>query len=306
MPTATDIRMDGPLLLQRALEYIIPKVERAAYPELKAEEHIPTSYEGGPGAEMLTQVMLDYRGRAKITSSPGDDPPLVGVVGEAFNASNVKSIEAAYRVTFQEVRAAAFAGVDISAEKAFGAKEMVMRESNRIAYLGDPMAGLYGLFTFPLLPKVLSPIQFDDPVLDPNVMLRHLNQWSNMVYDVITRRTFKADAVLFPSRVRTVMNTTFRNANSDTTIMDLWRKSNPQITYVDDVSEADEAGFGGTPAIIFYKKDPSHVKRFIPQPIEQLLRYSSDTSKEVLIHERNGGTFFSRLSAVVVEGVLAQ
>lgn len=301
----TDIRLDGPLLLQRALEYIMPEVARAEYPELKAEQHIPTVTAGGPGAETITQVMLDYRGRAKITSAPGDDPPLVGVVGEAMNASNVKSIEAAYRVTFQEVRAAAFAGIDISAEKALGAKEMVMRESNRIAYLGDPAAGLYGLFTFPLLPKVLSPIQFDDPALDPNIMLRYLNSWANLLYDVITRRTFKADTVLFPSRVRTIMNTTFRNANSDTTIMDLWRKSNPQITYVDDVSEADEAGFGGTPAIIFYKKDPSHVKRYIPQPIEQLLHHNSDTSKEVLIHERNGGTFYSRLSGVVVEGVLA-
>lgn len=302
----TDVRLDGPLLLQRALEFIMPEVERAAYPELKAEQHIPTVNLGGPGAETITQVMLDYRGRAKITSSPGDDPPLVGVVGEAMSSSNVKSIEAAYRVTFQEVRAAAFAGVDISAEKAFGAKEMVMRESNRIAYLGDPAAGLYGLFTFPLLPKVLSPIRFDDPTLDPNLMLRYLNSWTNLVYDVITRRTFKADAVLMPSRVRTVMSTTFRNANSDTTIMDLWRKSNPQITYVDDVSEADEAGFGGTPAIIFYKKDPSHVRRYIPQPLEQLLHHDSDTSKEVLIHERNGGTFFSRLSGVVIEGVLAQ
>jgi hypothetical protein len=297
--------MDGPYLLQRAVEHILGEVARAEYPELKAAQHIPTSFEGGPGAQMLTQVTLDYRGRAKITSAPGDDPPLVGVVSEAMNASNVKSIEAAWRVTFQEVRTATFAGIDISAEKALGAKEMVARESNRVSYLGDPDAGLYGLFTFPLLPKVLSPIQFDDPTLDPNLMLRYLNIWSNMVYDQITRRTFKADTVLFPSRVRTVLNTTFRNANSDVTLMDLWRKSNPQITYVDDVSEADEAGFGGTPAIIFYKKDPSHVKRFIPQPIEQLLHHNSDTSKEVLIHERNGGTFFSRLSAVVVEGVLA-
>ena len=304
MATATEMRLDGPILLGQALDYIIPKVERAAYPELKAAEHIPTSNEGGPGVATITQLMLDYRGRAKVTSSPGDDPPLVGVVGEAMNASNVKSIEAAYRVTFQEVRAAALAGIDISLEKALGAKEMVMRESNRISYLGDPMAGLYGLFTFPLLPKVLSPIRFDDPTLDPVVMLRYLNIWTNMVYDQITRRTFKADTVLFPSRIRTILNTTFRNASSDVTLMELWRKSNTQITYVDDVSEADEAGFGGTPAIIFYKKDPSHVKRFIPQPIEQLLHHNSDTSKEVLIHERNGGTSFLRLSAVVIEGVL--
>jgi hypothetical protein len=303
---AADTRLDGSLLLQRALEYILPQVERAQYPELRAEQHVPTVNEGGPGADTITQVMIDYRGRAKISSAPGDDPPLVGIVGDAVPVASIKSIEAAYRITFQEVRAAAFAGIDISSEKAFGAKEMVMRESNRIAYLGDPGAGLYGLFTFPLLPKVLSPIVFDDPALDPNTMLRNLNVWSNILYDTITKRTFKSDAVLMPSRVRTIMNTTFRNANSDTTLMDLWRKSNPHITFIDDVPEADEAGFGGTPAMIFYKKDPSHVKRYIPQMLEQLLHKSSDTSKEVLIHERNGGVFFSRLSGVVVEGVLSQ
>lgn len=304
---ATESRLDAsPYLWQQAVEHLIEKVERADYPELKAEEHIPTVYEGGPGAEFIKQLMIDFVGRAKVTSAPGDDAPLVGLVGvDGLNTAVVRSITAKWRVTFQEYRTAIQAGIDVSSEKAFGAKRMVMAESDRIAYLGDPDAGLYGLFTFPFLPKVISPIAFDDPTVTPDQILQYMSIWSGMVYK-ITRRVFKSDAVLMPSEVWRVMNTTFRNATSDTTIMDLWRKSNPHINYVDEVSHADEAGFGGTPAIIFYKKDPSHVKRYIPQMIEQLVHHNSDTFKEVLVHERNAGTFFSRLSGIVVEGVLGQ
>ena len=248
--------------------------------------------------------MLDYRGRAKISSRPASDPPKVGIVGNA-RTWPVKSITASYEVDFHEVRASTQMGVDISAEKALSAMELVKRESNRIAYLGDASLGLFGMFTFPLLPKVLSTIQFDNPALDPIVALAAINSWANLLYDTITNRTFKSDAVLFPSKVMTYLNTTFRNANSDTTLMELFRKSNPHITFVDEVSEASEGGFGGTPAILFYKKDPRHVKRYIPQLAEQLIHRESQTLKEVLIHQRDAGTAYNRLSAFVVEGVLA-
>lgn len=296
-------RLDAPYLLGRALEYLIPVVQEAQYPELKSSKHVPISIEGGAGADSITQVTLDFAGRAKITSSPGDDPGLVGLRGEAYN-QGVKSIEFGWRVDFQEARAAAVAGINVSNKKALAAGEIVDRESNRIAYLGEASAGLYGLFTFPPLPKIQSTIQFDDPALDPIVALAQLNVWTNMLYDKITKRVFKPDSVLLPSRIMTWLNTTYRNANSDVTIMDLWRKGNPFITFVDDAGEADEGGFGGTPAILFYKKDPAHVNHFIPQYREQLIHEQSETHTTVLVHQRDAGVFYSRLSALVVENVL--
>lgn len=299
-----EVRNDAPYLLQRATEYLIEQVIHAEYPELKADAHIPTVQRGGPGADTITQVVIDWRGRGKVTSDPSQDPPQVGLLGNA-RTWPVRSITASYSVTFQEGRSASQMGMDVSSEKALGAMEMVKRESNRIAYLGDIDTGLFGLFTFPLLPKIVSPINFNDPALDPTVALRYLNDWANVLYDVITQRTFKADACIMPSRVMTYLNTTYRNSHSDVTLMELFRKSNPHITFVDDAAEANEAGFGGVPAMIFYKKDPRHVQRFIPVLAEQLIHRDSQTTKEVLIHQRDAGVAFSRLSAVVIEGVFS-
>lgn len=130
----------------------------------------------------------------------------------------------------------------------------------------------------------LSPIRFNDLEVDPNLMLHHLNLWSNLIY---------IDSVILPSQVRTILNTTFRNASSDVTIMDLWRKANSHIVYVDSVFVRDEVKLFGnsSSAIIFYEKDPT--KRFVPELLKELSPQSR--------HE----TFFNKLSRVIIEGVLA-
>lgn len=291
-------------LLQRSLDYLIPEILRAEYPEITVDADIPISNEGGPGADTISQLTIEYYGRAKITTSPTDDPPMIGINSNGLNSSVVRSLTAAFDLHFQEARAAEMMGVNVSAEKGMAAKETVERESARIAYLGDSESGIHGLFTFPYLPKIISSVRFDNPAADPNLLLDSINSWSNVLYDVLTRKTIQANAVLMPTRVYTKLSTTYRNSNSDTTLMELWRKANPHITYVNRVPEADEAGFGGTPAMIFYKKDPMHVRRHIPQPTEVLVHRESETSKTMLVHQRTGGTFFRRLSGVIVEGVL--
>jgi hypothetical protein len=129
----------------------------------------------------------------------------------------------------------------------------------------------------------LSPIHFDDPSLEPSVMLHHLNSWSNLLY---------VDSVILPSQVRGILSTTFRNANSDITVMDLWRKANPHIVYVDSVFERDEVKLFGnsSSAIIFYERDPG--KRFVPELIKELSPQSRNE------------TLFDKLSRVIIEGVL--
>ena len=130
----------------------------------------------------------------------------------------------------------------------------------------------------------LSPIHFDDPTLDPSLMIQHLNLWSNLLY---------VDSVILPSQVRTILSTTFRNANSDVTIMDLWRKGNPHILYVENVFERDQVNLFGnsSSAIIFYERNPG--KRFVPELIKELSPQSRNE------------TLFDKLSRVIIEGVLA-
>lgn len=287
------------------LNYVMAEVQKAVYPEIKNRIHCPTLFEGGAGSLSISQRMVDARGKAKVVAVPNDDIPLVGLVGGADQTTPVRSIMMAYEINFLEIRSAAQLGINIDAEKGLAAREFVKREEDRITYLGDPDTGLQGLFTHPMIPSVTSTIQFDDPSLDPGVALQRLNTWTNLVHDVISQRVYQVNSVLFPSRVMTYLNTTYRNSSSDVSLMELYRKGNPHITFVDSCEHADMAGFGGTPAILFYVKNPSHVAHYIPQEFEQLPEVFTGVSTKVVCHERTSGVFYKKMSALRIDGVLS-
>lgn len=296
---------DVSLYSTRQLDYVMAEVQRASYPELKGRVHVPVQFDGGAGSMSITQKSVDIRGKAAIKAVPDDDIPLVGLVGGAEQTQPVRSILMAYEVNFMEIRSAAQLGINVSSEKGLAAREFVAREENRITYLGDPLTGLNGLFQHPLMPSITSDIQFDDPNLDPVVALARMNLWANAVHDTITARTFQVNAVIMPSRVMTYMNTTYRNSSSDISLMDLFRKGNPHITFVDSCAEADIGGFGGSAAIVFYNKDLKHLAHWIPQEFEQLPEVFSGVSTKVVCHERSAGVFFKKMSAVRIDGVLS-
>lgn len=290
-------------LLQESVDYLIPKILDAQYPKLKAAEHIPVAYEGGAGAETINQLMIEYAGRAQITSAPGKNPPLVGILPNGLNTSVVRSVQMAFEINFQESRAAQRMGVNVSDKKGMAAREMVEREGNRLAYLGDVPSGIYGLFTFPLLPKVISPIRFNDLTVNPALLLDYMNLWTNLLYNEITNQVVQPNAVLMPTHVKTRLKTTYKSEYSDISLMKLWRDSNEFIDYVDDVPEANEAGFGETPGMLFYRRDPEYVTWYVPQPTEILIDQESETSKTLLVHQRNAGSFYHRMSGLLVEGL---
>lgn len=296
---------DQSLFSTRQLEYVMAEVQRASYPELKGRMHVPVQFEGGAGSMSITQKQVDIRGAASIKAVPDDDIPLVGLVGGQEQNQPVRSILMAYEVSFMEIRAAAQMGINVPSEKGLASREFIARKENEITYLGDPIAGLQGLFQHKFIPSITSDIQFDDFSLDPNVALQRMNFWANAVHDIITNRTFQVNAAIFPSRVLTYMNTTYRNSASDVSLMELFRKGNPHITFVDSCAEADFAGFNRSAAIVFYNKDPKHLAHYIPQEFEQLPEVFNGVSTKVVCHERTAGVFFKKMSAVRIDGVLA-
>lgn len=296
-------RMDDALLTRQATEYLISQVEMAEYAELKSAIHIPTLEEGGPGATEITSQLIDRRGRARITAIPADDIPLVGLVG-AGSTNRVRSITAAYEVNFQEARTALRAGIDIDATKAIAARLMVEEESNEIAYLGgnsDDGIWLNGLFRHAQLPVVVSSVNFKDPTTTAEQKLTAMNQWAALVRSMT--RSIDADAVLMPYELMQSLNATIW-PNTGMSVMELFRKTNPKITFVDECPQADFGGFGDTPAILFYHRNPNYIAHFIPQQTEQIIDTQSQMRTKIIIHKRDAGVMFrQKVCAVKVEGV---
>lgn len=296
-------RFDDALLTRRATEYLITQVDLAEYAQLKSPIHIPTLVEGGPGATEITAQLLDRRGRARVTAIPSDDIPLVGLLGME-TTNRVRSISSAYEVNFQEARTAARAGVDIDTTKALAAKLMVEEESNEIAYLGgnsDDGIWLNGLFKHPLLPIVISTVNFKSSATTAEQKLNALNQWAGIVRSMT--RSIDADSVLMPYEMMQSLNGTIW-PNTGISVMELFRKTNPKITFVDECPQADIAGFNDTPAMIFYHRNPSYIAHFVPQETEQIVDVMSQMRSRVIVHKRDAGVMFrQKVCAVKIEGI---
>lgn len=287
--------------LDTQLEAIRGKVYEKKIPEYKCRIHIPVSDEGGPAAETIAHDMYEEVGMAKIINAYSDDWPRVDAVVKRKGRVEVRPLGDSYGYNFQEVRTSSATGRDLPQRKAIAAKRFIMKSENTLAYLGDPDAGLQGLLTYPTVPRVLSDITLTDLTVSNETKLARLNNWARIPW-VLSE--FEVTAVLMTKADYGFLESTPRSEQSDTFLMELFRKSNPNINFVDWCSQCEGAGINGSNVMIFYVRTPDHVVLNIPSDFEQLP--PDDQGKEVIVycHERFAGvTYIEELSAVIVEGL---
>lgn len=282
------------------LEHISSKVYDKKIPEYKCRTHIPTSFEAGNAAETVAFDIYEEVGMAKIISSYADDWPRVDVVAERHR-SEVVPLGDKYGYSFQDVRSALAAGRNLPERRAMAAKRFIMKTEDRLAYMGDAAAKQLGLLTYPTTPRILADIRITDETVANNVKLQRLNYWAKTPRRLAE---FDVTACLMAQSEYEFLESTARSDQSDTFLMDLFRKSNKSITYVDWCSHCEGAGINGSNVMIFYVRDPDHVLLQIPSDFEQLPPH--DKGKETIIHchERFAGVqMIQPLSAVIVEGL---
>jgi hypothetical protein len=301
MSTIREVLDEGEsAFLDNQLEYVRTQVYEKKIPEYKCRMHIPVSREGGPAAETISHDMYEEVGMAKIINSYSDDWPRVDVVAKRTRVE-VRPLGDSYGYNFQEVRSAAMAGRNLTDRKAMSAKRFIMKSENTLAYLGDPSSDLKGLLTYPTTPRVLSDIKITDSLVSNQTKLDRLNYWARIPWYLAE---FEVTAVLMTKEDHGFLSSTSRSEQSDTFLMDLFRKANPNIDFVDWCSQCEGAGINGSNVMIFYVRNPDCVVLDIPSDFEQLP--PDDRGKEVIIycHERFGGTtMIQPLSAVIVEGL---
>jgi len=286
--------------LQNQLEHVSRRVYEKKTPEYKCREHIPVSFEAGAAAETVAIDIYEEIGMAKEISSYGDDWPRVDIIAERLR-SEVVPLGNKYGYNFQEIRTSIATMRNLPERKAYAAKRFIMKQENTLAYLGNSKTNQLGLLTYPTTPRIVSDIRITDDTISNELKLKRLNEWANVPFYL---GEHEVTAVLMSKADYKFLTTTSRSTQSDTFLMDLFRKGNPNINYVDWCAQCEGAGVNGTDVMIFYVRDPDHVVLNIPQDFEQLP--PDDRGKEVIIHchERFAGVqMIKPLSAVIVENV---
>ena len=291
----------------RELEYIKSKSYDIEFPPLKATKLIPVSTEAGSGAESITYQSFEETGLARIISSYADDFPRCDIRGKEF-ITPVKSIGASYGYSMQEIRAAMFVGRSLTQRQANATRRANDQKVNRLAWYGDTASNILGLTNNPNIPSASVPADGVGAstlwtTKTPDQILRDMNQLTNGIV-ALTNGVEMPNTLILPIDQYTLIASTPRSANSDTTILEYFIQNNPFITNVDWVAELKGAGPGGVDIMIAYDKNPDKLTMEIPMPFTQYPPQERGLESIINCESRYGGIIiYYPLSLSIGEGI---
>ena len=239
-----------------------------------------------------------------LIADDADDLPLVDLTG-AYNLGRTAGFGAAFRYTTQDVRKAQFMGTfDLVSDKASAVREKLDRDVNSFIAIGDTQAGFDGISNAKGI------------IVDTHVG----TSWATATGDEISG-FFRAmwDALTVPtggveipntfvttqSLFTKLQTTTYNSAAGTEMILDVLKKSFPQITMWDWTEENLTFGEGGTPANMLYNRDPKKVRGEMPLEPVSLPEEQHGRKFKVETEGRWGGLIVKRPASILrVDGIV--
>lgn len=290
---------------RRELEHIIPELFEFEHARINARTVFPIDRSAGPAAQTITFRQFTKTGTAKIISDYASAIPLVNVFGEEFTG-NVRSIGIAALWSIQEIRAAAMAGRPLDRQQSEAARETMLRLENGIAFSGDALHGLVGLFTDPNIPTATVAAGVGGvtwALKTAAEILLDMNDCANSIVET-TGDIEVPNTMLLPTEQFNLIASTNAGMGTDTTILRFFLNNNPYVSQVMNIRELDGAGTAGVDAMVVYDKNISKLRLNVPLDIEQLAPQEVDLSVKVPYHMRAGGlTVHKPLSLNICEGI---
>jgi hypothetical protein len=134
--------------------------------------------------------------------------------------------------------------------------KVILDKANELYWFGDSSAGLYGLATYPALPKITSDIAFDGTD-SPTDVADELN--SAIQYPAnASGSTFNANLVVMTERVASYLSRTRMGSIDLTTIMEFVKACNPGVRFEIARELKDLNGNTGYDGILICNDDVEH------------------------------------------------
>jgi hypothetical protein len=310
---------DETIFFQRELEAVKRRAFEKDYPQLKGLMLFPQSSEVDEGAESIVYQEFDRTGIAKVIANYADDIPRADVTGKE-NISPVRGIASSFGYSVQDVAAAAKVGRPLVQRKANAARQAIDQKLDRIAWEGDPSHGLQGVLRIPNTNIVVPATAAASPNgtgwnatsgKAPDEILQDLGNLLQAVIDA-TNGVESPDTVLLPLTEYGYLNRTPRSATSDTTIMEFFRRTNPNIRNVEwavplalgATDVAPSGAVGVTNVAMAYVRDPDKLTFEIPMPMKFLPVEARGLEFITIAHARCGGIIaYKPLSIAFMEDI---
>jgi hypothetical protein len=293
---------DSPFLALQ-LEQLETEIYKTEYPDLMFRQVMPVKSSGlNPGAETFAYRVYDWFGAAKFISSKTEDLPLVDFAGEKF-AGKFELLGAAFKVSLDELMAAAFAGVAIEAEKSSAAAESIERKLDSVAARGDVEVGFKGFLNHSDVTIIATQTAESVTTWAAKLALASgkgpthiLNDLHYAAQKIVTdsKGKIRPDRMVIPTQLYGLIATTPMNSTgqSDATILSTFLKTSPFIKSESQISvwyQADTASAGGTGRIVFYKADRRYMEFYESQPLKVLPGQPKGLCVTVPMYAKCGG-----------------
>jgi hypothetical protein len=275
----------------RQLEHIRSQTYDIKRANLSALNLMPVDTSIPEGASTITYRQFDTVGMAKVIANYANDLPRADVVGKEFT-SPIRSIGNAYGYSTHDIRAAAFAGVPLSAKRASAAKRAHDEKINALAFSGDTEHGLPGLLTNANIPSVTlaadgtgSSKTFASKTADKIV-----RDISALINTIITQSKgiHAATEVWMPISQFALISTTQNSVASDTTVLAFLKSVFPGVTFR-GVIELSGAGASGTDRMIALENSMDNWQLNIPMMFRQYAPEREALDFTVACESRFGG-----------------
>lgn len=286
-------RMDAneSVFFARQLEYIKGKTYDVKRPQLNALRLFPVSTETPEGASTITYRQYDQVGMAKIVAAYANDLPRADVKGKEFTAQ-IRSIGNAFGYSVQEIRAAVFAGVNLSARKAVAATRAQEEKINSLAFTGDAEHGLSGLISNTNVPSVTLAADGtgSSKTFAAKTAAQIVRDVNSVINKVISQSkgVHRANEVWMPIEQYSLIATTQNSVASDTTILGFLKQANPGVEFY-PVVELDGAGAAGVDRMYAMENSMDNMQLEIPMMIRQYAPQQKGLEFEIPVESRFGG-----------------
>lgn len=263
--------------LSKYLEYKLSEVLRQKFSELYFDSglYCPQVGDLPEGSNYITVEMVRHYGQAAVASGRVQDVPVTEVtVGEEVYKTVYIIGQAQYSDT--ELKAATYAErngqivTNLKDERLVALRRMIDVKSNELCAFGSSQLGLHGILNHPEVPvSASSSYRIYAANADPKQILDFINSEIETMYSQ-TELTEYPNTMLISTKLYSILKGTYRNSNTDTTLLQSILDTNPYLRTIAPIRELSsakllEAGVHapGTAKdrMMFYNLDPKNVKR---------------------------------------------
>ncbi len=270
--------IDTGVFFARQLEHIKAQSYDVKYANLKFREVFPVTNESGEGATSVTYRTYDQTGIAKFIGSYGKDIPRADIGGKETTIA-IKGMAISFGFNLQEIRSAAMTGLPLDSRKSAAAVRGTETTMNEVAFFGDAVQGLNGIYTHPNIPVAAAPNGGGGSPLwankTPDEILLDLNNAMNDISTDTEMVEFGDTLCLSPQRLALIA-TVPRASNSDTTILEFFIKNNQYIASAANVIALNECkasvrnanGLSNVDAMFAYRNSSEVMEFEEPMPLK--------------------------------------